>query len=408
MKSIQFDYNVPRYVFTKAVGRISNSFYWHTRLSCLRLREIEDMKLPNDEWVKIKVKYGGICGSDLNLILLNDSPKSSPFVSFPFTIGHEAVGEIVEVGKMVFGFEVGDRVVVDPVLSCQARGIKEQCTACKKGHYSLCENKHEGNISPGLLIGTCRDTGGSWGTSFVAHHSQVLKLPNDVSDLNGVLVEPFSCALHAVLQNPPPKNSTVLVVGAGVIGICVVAAIRALGLDCKVVVLVKHPFQQQLAEKYGADEVITLSRTNAYLQQTATALNAKTLNPVFGSPVIHGGADIVYECVGRKKSINDSLQFTKSGGKVVLLGLASFIDGIDWTTVWLNELSIKGSFAYGTVNQEGEQLRTLQLAINLMQSGKVDLSSLITHRFPLEDYRKALETATSKSKGSTMKVVLEP
>lgn len=407
MNALQFDFSIPRYALTKLFGRFFPSLYWHAQLSCLRLKPMEDIKLPNEEWVKVKVKYGGICGSDLNLIYLNDSPSTSPFASFPFTIGHEAMGEIAECGSAVEGINLGDRVVIDPVLSCASRGFAKPCPACQRGDYSLCNHMTEGNISPGLLIGACRDTGGSWGSFLVAHHSQILKLPDEVSDLNGVLVEPFSCALHAVLRNPPKPQDTVYVIGAGVIGICVVAALRALKHSCKIVVLAKHAFQGQLATYYGADEVIYLTRDNTYIHQLAETLNAKVLKPVYGPPVIQGGADIVYECVGKKSSINDALRFARGGGKVVLLGLASIIDGIDWTNVWLNELDVKGSFAYSTGEFEGQKLRTLAIAIELMRRGEVDLSRMITHRFPLERFKDALLTATNKSNEAAIKVVFE-
>jgi L-iditol 2-dehydrogenase len=408
MKSLQFDFSLSRYVLTKALGKVSSSFYWHSMLSCLKYRSVPDPNIPNEQWVKIQVKYGGICGSDINLISLHDSPTTSPFASFPFTIGHEVVGKVVEVGSKVRHIAVGDRVAVDPILSCMSRGIADPCPACLNGDFSLCERMTDGEVAPGLLIGACRDTGGSWSPQFVAHQSQVFKLPDEVDDLNGVMVEPFSCALHSVLRNPPRENDTVLVIGAGVIGICVIAAIRALKIPCRIVVLAKHNIQAELAAHYGADKIVRLSRKNNYYEETAESLNARLLKPIFGLPVVLGGADLVFECVGKNQSVNDALRFATSGGKVVLLGLAGIMDKIDWTTVWLNELDVKGSFAYSTEEYGGKKIRTLEIAIELMRLGKVDLSPLITHHFPLEKYQDALKTATKKGKGATMKVVFEP
>lgn len=407
MKELQFDYRLSRYIFSKIGGRFKPSLYWHSKLSCLRFGERSEPELPNDQWVKIKVKFGGICGSDLNLIFLNDSPATSPFASFPFTIGHEIVGEITEVGSQVNHLKMGDRVAIDPILSCKPRGISNPCPQCLKGDFSLCIHKAEGKISPGLLIGSCRDTGGGWGSCLVAHKSQVFQLPEEVDDLNGVMVEPFSCALHSVLRNPPSKNDTVLVIGGGVIGISVIAAIRALDIPCKIVALVKHDLQARFASHYGANDIIRL-RKSSYISDLARTLNAKVLKPLFGPEVIQGGADTVFECVGRKQSINDALRFSKNGGKVVLLGLAGVMDGIDWTTIWLNELDVKGCFTYGTEDYQGKRLRTFDISIELMRLGKVDLSPLVTHRFPLEKYRNALETATNKGNSSALKVVFEP
>jgi L-iditol 2-dehydrogenase len=407
LKALQFNYRPARYVLCKTIGKIFPSLYWHSRLSCLSYPDVPEPQLPEEQWVRIKVKYGGICGSDMNLIFLNNSPTTSPFASFPFTIGHEFVGVITEVGSKVKTLAPGDRVVTDPVLSCATRGIQEPCPSCQRGDFSLCNNKTDGDVSPGLLIGSCRDTGGSWSSILVAHQSQVFKLPHEVDDLNGVMVEPFSCALHSVLRNLPQADDTVFIIGAGVIGICVVAAIRSLNIPCRIVVLGKHPFQSELATRFGADEVIHLSRGNDYLQDTASSLSARLLQPLFGSPVVQGGADITFECVGNSRSINDALRFTKSGGKVVLLGLTGILDKIDWTTVWLNELTIKGSFAYGQEDYNGRKRRTHEISLDLMKEGKVDLSTLITHRFSLENYKKALSVVSNKSHEAAMKVVFE-
>lgn len=407
LKALQFDYKLPRYLFSKITGRFLPSAYWDSRISCLQYLEQLEPKLPNENWVKVRVKYGGICGSDLNLLFLHDSPATSPFVSFPFTIGHEIVGIIDEVGSQVTHLNCGDRVAIDPILSCATRGISPPCCSCLKGNFSLCENKTVGDVSPGLLIGACRDTGGGWSSYIVAHKSQAYKLPEQVNDLNGVMIEPFSCALHSVLRNPPSKNETVLVIGGGVIGICVIAAIRALEIPCNIVALVKHPFQAELASNYGADNIILLQKPN-YVEDLARSLKGKVLKPLFGPEVIEGGADIVFECVGKKQSINDALRFSKNGGKVILLGLAGIMEGIDWTTVWLNELEVKGSFAYSTEQFQGNRVPTFTIAIELMRDGKVDLSPLVTHRFPLEDYRNAIDTASNKKNRAAIKVVFEP
>ncbi|WP_158736351.1 zinc-binding dehydrogenase [Alteribacillus sp. YIM 98480] len=408
MKAVQFNLNLPKYTFSKAMGKMHPSLYVNGPFTCVQLRDVRTPELPTDKWVEIKVKYGGICGSDLNLISLKDSPATSPFISFPFTIGHEIVGTISKVGSKVEHLSVGERVVIDPILSCKARGITPLCRECNQGNYNLCKNMSSGSISPGLLTGTCKDTGGSWGNNVVAHESQIIKLPEKVNDKNGVLVEPFSCALHTVLHNPPKNTDTVFVIGSGVIGICVIAAIRSLDISCKVAVLVKYPFQAELAKAFGADEVFFLSRQQEYVSEVAKSFDANVLHPVFGDPIVHGGADIVYECVGNRKSLHDALRFARKGGKVVLLGLASFVDKLDMTMIWLNELEIKGSFAYGMDLYNGKQKRTLQIAVDLMAQQKVNLESLITDYFPLERYREAIATASNKKKRNTMKVVFEP
>ncbi|SER80809.1 zinc-dependent alcohol dehydrogenase [Salipaludibacillus aurantiacus] len=408
MKAVQFELNLPKYAFTKAAGKLKPSFYTHRSLSCLQMKDVEKPRLPDDDWVEVKVTYGGICGSDLNLISLKDSPATSPFISFPFTLGHEITGTISKTGDKATELAEGDRVVIDPILACEVRGISPKCSECEKGNYNLCEHMNKGSISPGLLTGTCKDTGGSWSQYVVAHKSQIIPIPDNVSDENGVLVEPFSCALHTVMQNRPKPSDHVFIIGAGVIGICAVAAIRALDIPCKITVLAKYQFQKELASSFGADEVVLHSRKKDYVSELAKSFNAQVLNPVFGQPIVNGGADIVFECVGNKHSLHDAIRFTKKGGTLALLGLASVVENLDMTMIWLNELKIHGSFCYGTEEYEGKPKRTLQIAVELLAQKKVDLTPLITHRFPLDNYQEALDVSSNKSKNHSMKVLLEP
>lgn len=126
----------------------------------MQYRELPEPQLPGPDWAKVKVHYGGICASDVGMVRLTDSPSLSPFGSERFTIGHENMATLVEVGEQMEGFTVGDRVVADPLLTCAARGINPPCRACQEGQFPRCENITEGNLSPGLQTGACADTGG--------------------------------------------------------------------------------------------------------------------------------------------------------------------------------------------------------------------------------------------------------
>lgn len=402
MKAIQFIESVPRYLISKIIGPFYRPIFW-SPLSNLQHREVPEPPLPNENWAKIKVRYGGICGSDMSTILLHSSPALSAFVSFPLTMGHENVGAIAELGSQVKGFREGERVVVDPTLGCQVRGFTHLCPACQRGDTSLCERLTEGEIAPGLLTGLCRDTGGSWSPYLVAHASQLFKVPPAVNDENAVLVEPFAVALHAVLRNYPQDEETVLIIGAGVVGIGMVAALRSLGSKARVIVLAKYPFQEEAVKRYGADQVIHLTRD--YYQELAQALGATLRRGLLGKPVVIGGADIVYDCVGSGSSLDDGLHLTRSGGKMVLVGSAAMPKGVDWTPIWLNEIEVRGSYIYGTESYRGERIRTFQLALNLMGGGKVDLTPLVTHRFKLADYKRVLAAVANKGGSKVVKAV---
>jgi threonine dehydrogenase-like Zn-dependent dehydrogenase len=118
-----------------------------------------------------------------------------------------------------------------------------------------------------------------------------------------------------------------------------------------------------------------------------------------------GGADIVYECVGNEGSIDDALRFTRGGGTVVLVGLAAIPKRVDWTPIWLNELTVKGSVWGGTEAFQGRRVRTSQLALEWMAEGRIDLASMVTHRFRLDDYRRALAATANKGRRQVIKSV---
>ncbi|MEW6046583.1 MAG: zinc-binding dehydrogenase [Bacillota bacterium] len=410
MKAVQFDVTIPRYVAGKLAGAVSSAAFTGP-LGSTRLREIPPPELPGPDWALIRTRMGGVCGSDLHTIFLDSSPSTSPLASFPFTFGHENVGVIERLGPALddaSGFRVGQRVVVDPVLGCEVRGIDPPCPACRRGDYHLCEHFADGRLAPGMITGACRDTGGSWGDYFVAHRSQLLPVPDSLPDEAALMVEPFSVALHPVLRWPPQPGQTALVLGAGTVGLCVVAALRATGTPARIVSVARHRHQAEMARRLGADEVVT-ARGPALYEALAEALGARLLKPIMGKPVPVGGADVTFECVGAGSSIDDALRFTRGGGRVILVGLASLPRGVDWTPIWLKELDIQGTFCYGYERlPDGRRLRTMEYAIELMARGKADLSPLVTHKFPLERWREAIRAATRKGPSGAIKVALVP
>ncbi len=404
MEVLQFSDSIPRYAVSKALGTGSDRAFW-SNLSCLQFKDAPEPRLPTSEWLRIKTRFGGICGSDIGLVTLHSSTSTSAYTSFPFTVGHENVGVVGEIGSAVEGFDVGQRVVVDPLLPCRVRGFDEPCEMCARGDYNLCLRFRDGTIAPGLLTGFCRDTGGSWSSSFVAHQSQVIPVPASVSDENAVLVEPFAVALHAVLRNRPSDKQTVLIIGAGVIGLSTLAAIRAIGSKARVIITARHPFQVEMAKLLGADEVIKPERGAAFYRQIAQVTGAAIYKPVIGKDVVSGGADLIFECVGSNSTVDDALRLTAASGRMVLVGLAGIPRGIDWSPIWLSEVEVRGSFCYAIEEFDGEQISTMRLAIKLMAEQGVDLSPLVTHRFSLSDYRNALQTVTSKGRSGVIKAV---
>ncbi|MDR5697047.1 MAG: alcohol dehydrogenase catalytic domain-containing protein [Armatimonadota bacterium] len=407
MRALVFHPTIPRYLAAKALGAVYRDGYW-SRLSPLAYRQTPEPPLPRPDWVRVRVRLGGICGSDLHMLHLDASPAASALTSFPFVPGHENVGEIAETGPAVSGLRPGERVVVDPILPCAVRGISPPCRFCAAGEYNLCERTTDGYLSPGLIIGACRDTGGSWAETFVAHRSQVLPVPDAICDANALMVEPCAVALHPLLRHRPHDGDTVLVVGGGTIGQCVIASLRALGSRARVIALVKYPFQGEAARRFGADAVVALGRRDEHYDAIAELTGARLRRPLMGKRVVIGGADLTVECVGSGRALDDALRLTRSGGRVVLLGLAALPRGVDWTPVWLNELHLTGSYVYGWESVDGTRRRTMEIVLDWMGRGTLDVSSLVTHTFALRDFARAFRTATGKSDTSAFKVAFRP
>jgi len=401
VKAITFAAPIPRYLATLAGGTLSDRFYLGS-LACTRYGDVGDPALPSERWVRIRTRLGGICGSDLNVITLKASPSTSPFSSFPFVIGHENVGEVVEVGRAVHAVSVGVRVTVNPLLCCEPREIAPACEACAAGDHSRCAHFTDGALPPGMLLGTTRGLGGSWGERFVAHESQVVAVPESMTDEEAVLVEPFACSVHAVRSNLPADGARVLVIGGGSIGLLTVAALRALAPQVRVTLLARHAFQRDRAQRLGA--VRGVDAHGSYLPELAEAGGTRLLKPIIGRPVGVGGFDQTFVCVGGAAAMDDAMRVTRAGGTVVLLGNSSTMNGIDWTPLWLKELTVRGSLCYGAHAHASPARSAFDEAAALIASGRAPIGDFVTHIFPLARYRQAIDVARSKRAEHSIKV----
>jgi len=401
VKAVTFAAPIPRYLVTAGAGRLSSGLYVGPH-SCTRLAESPSPALPGPDWVRIQTRMGGICGSDLGIVTLSASPSTSPFSSFPFTPGHENVGTVAELGAAVKGWGVGERVVVNPLLSCVPRGIDPLCAGCADGHASRCEHFTDGHLAPGMLIGTTRGLGGGWGEEFVAHQSQLVAVPDAVADEEAVLIEPLACSVQAVRANLPPAGARVLVIGSGAIGLVTVAALQALSPAADVTIVARYPFQAQQAERLGAAR--TVSGRGDYFEALAEISGARLLKPIIGKRIAVGGFDQVYVCVGGVRGMEDALRFTRSGGTIVLLGNSTVLNGIDWSPVWLKELTIRGSLCYSGHSHGGAGAHAFHEAAAMVADGRAPLAPLLTHTFRLDQLRDALLTAMDKKGSGSIKV----
>jgi threonine dehydrogenase-like Zn-dependent dehydrogenase len=401
VKAVTFAAPIPRYLVTAGAGRLNSGLYVGPH-SCTRLSDAPSPALPGPDWVRIQTRMGGICGSDLGIVTLSASPSTSPFSSFPFTPGHENVGTVAELGAAVKGWGVGQRVVVNPLLSCVPRGVEPLCAGCADGHPSRCEHFTDGHLAPGMLIGTTKGLGGGWGEEFVAHQSQLVAVPDSLADEEAVLIEPLACSVQAVRANLPPAGARVLVIGSGAIGLVTVAALQALAPTADVTIVARYPFQAEQAERLGAAR--TVSGRGDYFEALAEISGARLLKPIIGKRIAVGGFDQVYVCVGGVRGMEDALRFTRSGGTIVLLGNSTQLNGIDWSPVWLKELTIRGSLCYSGHSHGGAGAHAFTEAAALVADGRARLAPLLTHTFRLDQLRDALLTAMDKKGSGSIKV----
>ena len=401
VKAITFAAPIPTYLATLAAGRVARPLYVGPH-ACTSYGHTPAPELPSDQWVRARTRIGGICGSDLNIITLRASPSTSPFSSFPFVLGHDLVGEVIEVGAAVRAVAVGDRVGANPLLCCEARACAPVCAACRGGDHGRCSNFTEGALPPGMLIGTTRGLGGGWGEQFVAHASQLVRIPASMPDEAAVLIEPLACSVRAVRTNLPAAGERVLVIGAGSIGLLTTAALRALAPGARVTVLARHPLQASHAARLGAANVIMA--TGDYLGALADAGRARLVRPILGRPIGIGGFDRCFVCVSGAGAMDDAMRVTRAGGTVVLLGNSAVMRALDWTPLWLKELTVRGSVYYGAHRHGSARSTDFDDAVAMIADGRADVRPLLTHLFPLANYRDALATAMDKRGSGSVKV----
>lgn len=385
MLALQYSRSIPAFALVKASGgrpEVATS-----SLSMLHLGDIEEPRLPAPGWERVHPRLAGICGSDLAAITGHISLYLDPLTSYPFVPGHEVVGELSD----------GTRVVVEPALGCLVRGLEAQCPRCLEGRPGLCQNVTEGPLEVGLQTGYCESTGGGWGEVLVAHPSQLHPVPAQLSDEAAVLVEPFACSIHAALRGAARADEVVVVYGAGTIGLLTIAAIRLFTPPRQLIAVAKHAHQRELAKRLGADQVVT---PDEVFQRVRFATGARRLDGI-DRPVLLGGADLTFECVGSASSLNDSVRLTRAGGRLIAVGMPGE-EKVDWAPIWQRELTVSGAYAYGV---EANGRRTFEMALEA--AAELPLEGLTGPLFTLGEYREGIEYALKAGRLSAVKVAFD-
>ncbi len=388
--------SIPRYLLGRSLGA---AWPWllYGPLSSVALRHSDLPPAPEGDWLELATRLCGICGSDIALLRGKSSPSLSPFHSFPAVLGHEVLADVAA----PTGHELqGQRVVVDPVITCQMRGV-EPCPACAAGQGQQCRRRGDRDgLGPGTLVGYHTRLPGGFGDRLWAHRSQLYAVPDTVPDERAVLAEPYAIALHAVLRSLPPAGAKVLVLGGGTIGLLTVAALRRHS-GAEIHLVARHPHQRRLGLELGAEHAYGAPGATVAVQ---AAVDAQLLRPLLGPPVFSDGFDFVYDCVGSEASLRDSLRVTRHGGALVLLGTAGPVD-VDWSFIWANELDLIGCFGYG---RESDGRHTFSWVLD--DFAKPDggaFDALVTDRYRLHDYRQALRRQLVAGPNRPLKAVFD-
>ncbi len=364
------------------------------------------------DWVVCRPRLTGICGSDSKQVFGDwgeqtasvDNPMKG-FFSLPQVLGHEVVADVVELGPRARGLSVGDRVVLDPWLSCAPRGVSPVCPACAVGDLSLCWSFDVGPIAPGIHTGTSRDASGGWAELMPAHTSMLHRVPDSVPDELAVFADPFAVMLHAVTRNPPPPGGKVMVYGAGALGTCAVAILRVLYPDVAVLVVARFDAQADLATSLGA-AVIGHAPALAVIED-AVDWSGGRLRASDGLPMAFPGAiDVVYDTIGKRETFEVGARVLRARGRLVKAGVHGPTFWED-TPLYFKEICFVGSNAFGFEEVEGRRQHGIDHYLDLVAAGRVDLTGMLTHRFGLDDWRAAFTALATQEESGAIKVAFD-
>ncbi|MCI8724672.1 MAG: NAD(P)-dependent alcohol dehydrogenase [Hungatella sp.] len=328
--------------------------------------EERDIPKAKDDEVLVKLEYVGICGSDMHYY--ETGAIGDYVVKPPFVLGHEPGGTVVEVGKDVKHLKVGDRVALEPGKTCG------HCQFCKEGKYNLC---------PDVIFFATPPVDGVF-QEYVAHEADLcFKLPDNVSTLEGALIEPLAVGFHAAIQGDAHLGQKAVVMGSGCIGLVSMMALKARGVSEVYVVDVMDK-RLEKAMELGATAVI-----NGAKEDVAERISQLT----------HGeGVDLAIETAGTEITTRQAIQVVKKGSVIVLVGYSKTGEmTLPMSIVLDKELTFKTVFRYRHI---------YPMAIDAVASGKVNLKGIVTHEFTLDEVPKAMDYSMH-NKADIVKAVIK-
>ncbi|KKN29758.1 hypothetical protein LCGC14_0840870 [marine sediment metagenome] len=405
MTALTFELKIGKLIKSYFRGKRKTSGYWK-KGGPVSLKNVPIPSLVDDDWVIIKTIYSGICGSDMKELTLNgarDNPLQS-FISFPHIMGHEPIGIVHQVGIKVRNFKIGDRVVISPWFPCEARGIIPKCSRCQQGDYKHCHNFKQGDLPVGMHLGVTKGFGG-FAHYIAVHKTQCFIIPPEVSNEQAVLADPFSVAFHSILILEPNINSTILVFGIGVIGLLTVMCLKQIFKVKHVIAVGRYEFQNKIALRLGADHVF-LATGEQLVKEIAKYMEAELYTPDKGLQWTLDGVDGIIDTIASSGTLEFGIRLLTTQGRLVFLGVST-PKRFENTPHYFKELEIIGSNAFSIEEFENKRAHAFVFFLKFLSEKRIDTSILITHKYPLEKYKKAFDTLTTKSTSHAIKVVFD-
>jgi len=396
MKALVFRNDRVRQAATKLAGFVSPKAFVGA-LAPVRLVDVAEPTPPTPDWVVCDTVLSGLCGSDTKQIFL-DGARDNPLtaiISFPHVLGHEAIA---------VRRDTGQRVVLNPWLSCVPRGIDPPCSACGEGRYPQCRNFTRGVLPSSLHLGNCAGAGGTHAEAFVAHERQLFTIPDDITDEAAVLSDPASVSLHAILRSPPDPRRPALVYGCGTLGLAAIALLRVLHPDVEVWAASRPGPSAELATKLGA--TLVPASPDDLVERVAATTPAARLKPWSGKVWLQDGPGVVYDMVGTPETIETAMRVVDTNGHIVIAGVEP-PGRFEWTPLYFKELHVVGSNAFGVEDMHSHRKHAFEHYFDLVR-GDLDLTPLITHRFPLTRWQDAVLAVANRDRTGSIKVLLEP
>jgi threonine dehydrogenase-like Zn-dependent dehydrogenase len=398
MKALVFRHNLGREAASAIGGRIDRRAFV-SRFAPVRVEDIDELPLPSPDWVRVETTFSGLCGSDVKQILLNgarDNPLTA-LVSFPHVLGHEVVGRRAD---------TGERVVLNPWLSCGPRGIDPPCEACQAGRYPWCRNFRSGGLPVSIHLGNCAAAVGAHAERFGAHVSQLFPIPDEVSDEAAVLADPVSVSLRSILLAPPPDDGRpVLVYGSGTLAFAAIALLRHLYPQAEVWAATRTGPRAGLATRLGAHAVLSTA-PDELVAQVARRVATTPLRPWSKRDWLQDGPAVVYDTIGSTETVETSLRLLATGGTLVVSGVEP-PKRFEWTPLYFKELRVIGSNGFGIEEVGGVAKHAMEHYLDFVRAG-LDLTPVITHRFPLDRWDEAVLTLKDARHTGAVKILLEP